>query len=144
MGGSPDHTRPSTRVASGPAYGGCIPPGGVGHDCGPDGGGGPDGGAGRTAEAGRTAAAARRGAYHESQGVDSGCGGGAAAGDVSGGHADGGVAGTAGNGAVNGWDSAAPLVAGCPQTGQNRASGCTECPHAQLPEPVTPAIVTAG
>ena len=133
MGGSPDGIRPSTRVASGPAYGGCIPPGGVGHDCGPDGGGGPDGEGGE-----------RRGAYQESQGVDSGCGGGAAAGDAGGGHADGGAAGTAGNGAVNGWDSAAPPVADCPQTGQNRAPGCTECPHAQLPEPVIPAIVTAG
>ena len=35
-------------------------------------------------------------------------------------------------------------AAGCPQTGQNKNPGCTGCPHAGLPEPATPAIVTAG
>jgi hypothetical protein len=34
-----------------------------------------------------------------------------------------GEAGTAGNGAVSGWDGAALPLAGCPQTGQNRAPG---------------------
>jgi hypothetical protein len=107
VGGSPDGTgpRPSTRVASGSADGGCIPPSGAGHGCGPDGGGG------------------RRGAYQESQGAGSGCGGGAAAGDADGGNVAWGEAGTAGNGAVSGWDGAALPLAGCPQTGQNRAPG---------------------
>jgi hypothetical protein len=50
---------PSTRVASGSAGGGSTLPGGIGHGCGPVDGDG-DGG--------------RRGAYQESQGVDSGCG----------------------------------------------------------------------
>ncbi len=127
MGGSPDGTRPSARVASGPAGGGCTPSGGAGHGCGPGGGGG-----------------GRRGAYQESQGTDSGCGGGAAAGATGGGNADCGKAGTTGNGTVDGWDGAAPPVAGPPQTGQNRVPGCAGCPHARLPEPATPAIVTAG
>jgi hypothetical protein len=52
-------------------------------------------------------------------------------------------AGTTGNGAVGGWDGAA-AVAGCPQAGQNRDPGCTECPHAGLAEPATPVIGTAG
>jgi hypothetical protein len=49
---------------------------------------------------------------------------------------------TTGNGAVDGWDDTALPVAGCPQTGQNQDPGCTECPHAGLLEPATPAIVT--
>ena len=120
---------PSTRVASGSAGGGSTLPGGIGHGCGPvdgDGGGG------------------RRGAYQESQGVDSGCDRGAAAGEVGADNADCGKAGTTGNGAVDGSDGAALPAAGCPQTGQNKNPGCTGCPHAGLPEPATPAIVTAG
>jgi len=122
---SPDGIKPSTRVASGPAGGGCTPSGGAGHGGGPDGGGG-----------------GRRGAYQESQGAGSG-GGGAAAGAAGGGNADCGQAGTTGNGAVDSWDGAAPPAAGSPQTGQNRVPGCAGCPHARLPEPATPAIVTA-
>ena len=91
VGGSPDGTRPrpSTRVASGSAGGGCTPPGGAGHGCGPDGGGG-----------------GRRGAYQESQGVDSGSATGAAMGDTDGD----GEEGITGNGAVDGWGGAARLV----------------------------------
>ena len=69
-------------------------------------------------------------------------GSGAAKGDNGGGNVDSGAAETAGNGAVDGWDGAA--VTGCPQTGQNQDPGCTGCPHAGLPEPARPAIVTAG
>jgi hypothetical protein len=76
--------------------------------------------------------------------VDSGCGSGAAVGDIDGGHVDCGEAGTTGNGAVDDRDGAALRVAGRPQTGQNRDPGGTGCPHARLPEPATPAIVTAG
>jgi hypothetical protein len=76
--------------------------------------------------------------------VDSGCGRGAAAGDTGADNADCGKAGTTGNGAVDGSDGAALPVAGDPQTGQNKNPGCTGCPHAGLPEPATPAIVTAG
>jgi len=76
---------------------------------GPDGGDGGDGG--------------RRGAYQESQGAGSGCGGGAAEGEADGGNVAWGGPGAAGNGAVSGWDGAALPVAGCPQTGQNRAPG---------------------
>ena len=54
-----------------------------------------------------------------------------------------GEAGTTGNGA-GGWGGATLPVAGCPQTGQNRDPGGMGCPHAGLPEPVAPAIVTAG
>ena len=67
------------------------------HGCGSDGGG-----------------AGRRGAYQESQGEGSACGGGAVTADSGGGEA-----GIAGNGAVSGWDSAAPPVTCRPQTGQN-------------------------
>jgi hypothetical protein len=74
--------------------------------------------------------------YQESHGEDSG--GGAVTGDA------GGEAEIAGNGAVNGWDGDAPPVTGRPQTGQNKAPGCAECPHAQSAEPATPAIATAG
>src|SRR6185437_2318721 len=90
VGGSPDGTGPgpSTRVAYG-SMGGCPPPGGAGHGCGPDGGGG-----------------GRRGAYQESQGAGSGCGGGAAAGEADGGNVAWGGPGAAGNGAVSGWDGA--------------------------------------
>ena len=118
---------PSTRVASGSAGGGGALPGGIGHGCGPVGGGG-----------------GRRGAYQESQGVDSGCDSGAAAGEVGADNADCGKAGTTGNGAVDGPDGAVLPVAGCPHTGQNKNPGCTGCPHAGLPEPATPAIVIAG
>ena len=76
--------------------------------------------------------------------MDSGCDRGAAAGDTGADNADCGKAGTTGNGAVDGSDGAALPVAGCPQTGQNTNPGCTGCPHAGLPEPATPAIVTAG
>jgi hypothetical protein len=65
-------------------------------------------------------------------------------GDTDGGNVVCGQAGTTGNGAVDGWDGATLPVTGCPQTGQNRAPGCTGCPHAGLPEPAAPAIVTAG
>ena len=72
-------------------------------------------------------------------------------GDTDGGNVDRGEAGTTGhgaaggwNGAVGGWNGAALPTAGCPQTGQNRCPGRTGCPHAGLPEPVVPAIVTAG
>ena len=129
VGRSPGGTgpRPSTRAESVPAGGSCTPPGGAGHACGPGCG---DGG--------------HRGAYQESQGSDPDCGSGAAAGDTGGGTVDCGQAGTAGNGAAGGWDGAAAPAAGCPQTGQNRDPGGTECPHAGLPEPATPAIGTAG
>jgi hypothetical protein len=81
--------------------------------------------------------------------VDSGCDSGAAAVDTGADNADcgkagWGKAGTTGNGAVDGSDGAALPVAGCPQTGQNKNPGCTGCPHAGLPKPATPAIVTAG
>jgi hypothetical protein len=76
--------------------------------------------------------------------VDPGCGGGAAVGDTDGDNADCAEAGTAGNGAVDGWDGTPPPVTGCPQSLQNRDPGCTGCPHAGLPDPATPAIVTAG
>jgi len=76
--------------------------------------------------------------------VDSGCDRGAAGGDTGADNADCGKAGTTGNGAVDGSDGAALPVADCPQTGQNTNPGCTGCPHAGLPEPATPAIVTAG
>jgi hypothetical protein len=102
-------------------------PGSVGHGCGPDGGSG-----------------GRRGAYHESQGADSGCGTGAAADGTGGGNLDCGEAGTTGNGAIDGSDGAALPAVGRPQTGQNRDPGCTGCLHAGLREPDTPAIVTAG
>jgi hypothetical protein len=69
---------------------------------------------------------------------------GAAMGDSGGGNVDCGEAETTGNGAVDGWDGAALPVVGCPQTGQNQAPGDTECPHAGLLEPATPAIITAG
>ena len=75
--------------------------------------------------------------------MDSGCGSGAAVGDTGGTVACG-AAGTTGNGAANGWGGAALPVADCPQAGQNRDPGGTGCPHAELPEPVSPAIVTAG
>ena len=119
---------PSTRVASGSTGGGGTPSGGIGHGCGPV--DGDDDG--------------RRGAYQESQGVDSGCDRGAAAGDTGADNADCGTAGTTGNGAVDGSGGAALPAADCPQTGQNKNPGCTGCPHAGLPEPATPAIVTAG
>jgi hypothetical protein len=67
-----------------------------------------------------------------------------AAGDTDGGTVDCGQAGATGDGAAGGWDGAAAPVDGCPQTGQNRDPGCTECPHARLPEPATPAIGIAG
>jgi hypothetical protein len=134
VGRPPDGTGPglSTRVASGSATGGGTPPGGTppsgaGHGCGPVGGGG-----------------LRRGAYQESQGEDSDCGSGAGAGDTGGGNVDCGEAEATGNGAVDGSDGAALPAAGSPQTGQNKNPGCTGCPHAGLPEPATPAIVTAG
>jgi hypothetical protein len=76
--------------------------------------------------------------------VDSGCDRGAAAGATGADNADCGKAGTAGSGAVDGSDGAALPAASCPQTGQNKNPGCTGCPHAGLPEPATPAIVTAG
>jgi hypothetical protein len=76
--------------------------------------------------------------------VASGCDRGAAAGDTGADNVDCGKAGTTGNGAVDGSDGAALAAAGCPQTGQNKNPGCTGCPHAGLPEPATPAIVTAG
>ena len=69
-------------------------------------------------------------------------GSGAAKGDNGGGNVDSGTAETAGNGAVD--DGAPRPVTGCPQTGQNQDPGCTGCPHAGLPEPATPVIVTAG
>ena len=112
VGRSPDGAGPrsSNRVASGSPGGGRAPPRGGGdanavgaagraagpraaaevvawwrgHGCGPDGEGG-----------------GRRGAYQESQGADSGCGGGAAVGDIDGGDVDCGEAGTTGNGAVD-------------------------------------------
>jgi len=76
--------------------------------------------------------------------VDSGCDRGAAAGATGADNAVCGKAGTTGSGAVDGSDGAALPAAGCPQTGQNKNPGCTGCPHAGLPEPATPAIVTAG
>lgn len=76
--------------------------------------------------------------------MGSGCDRGAAAGDTGADNADCGKAGTTGSGAVDGSGGAALPVAGCPQTGQNKNPGCTGCPHAGLPEPATPAIVTAG
>jgi len=76
--------------------------------------------------------------------VASGCDRRAAAGEVGADNADCGKAGTTGSGAVDGSGGAALPVAGCPQTGQNKNPGCTGCPHAGLPEPATPAIVTAG
>jgi hypothetical protein len=76
--------------------------------------------------------------------VDSGCDRGAAAGATGADNADRVEAGTTGSGVVDGSDGAALPVAGCPQTGQNKNPGCTRCPHAGLPEPATPAIVTAG
>ena len=72
--------------------------------------------------------------------MDSGWATGAAMGDTDGD----GEEGITGNGAVDGWGGAARPALGCPQTGQNRDPGGTGCPHAGLPEPVTPAIVTAG
>jgi hypothetical protein len=118
--------KPSKRVASRSAGGGCPPSGGTGHGCGADGRGG-----------------GHRGAYQDSQGVDSVCGTGAARGDSGDGNAGCGAV-TAGNCAVDGWDGAALPVADCPHTGQNRDPGCTGCPHAGLPEPASLAIVTAG
>jgi hypothetical protein len=114
---------PSTRVTSGSAGGGCTPPGGAGHGCGPGGG--------------------HRGAYHESQDPDPGCGSPAAAGGTDGTMACG-QAGAAGNGAADCADGAVLPATGCPQTGHNPAPGGTGCPHAGLPEPAAPAIVTAG
>lgn len=81
--------------------------------------------------------------------MDSACDRGAVEGDTGAdsadwGKADCGRAGTAGNGVVDGSDGAALPAVGCPQTGQNKNPGCTGCPHAGLPEPATPAIVTAG
>ena len=76
--------------------------------------------------------------------MDSGCDRGAAMGDTGADNADCGRAGTTGSGAVDGSDGAALPEAGCPQTGQDKNPGCTGCPHAGLPEPATPAIVTAG
>jgi hypothetical protein len=138
VGGPSDGTGagPSTRVASGSAGGGGPPPGGgdwnavgaasqsaevagAGPGASPGGTGhgcGPDGDDGR------------RGAYQESQGEDSG------------------ASETTGNGAVDDGDGDGDGLSAtdCPHTGQNRAPGCTGCPHAGLPEPATPAIVTAG
>jgi hypothetical protein len=76
--------------------------------------------------------------------VDSDCDRGAAAGATGADNADCGKAGTTGSGAVDGSDGAARPGASCPQTGQNKNPGGTGCPHAGLPEPATPAIVTAG
>src|SRR5436190_17366907 len=70
---------PSIRVASGSSGGGSTLPGGIGHGCGPVDGDDDDG---------------RRGAYQESQGVASGCDGGAVAGDTGADSADCGTAGT--------------------------------------------------
>jgi len=151
VGKSPDGIGPgsSIRVASGPAGGGAPSssggdanvvraaeaagdgqgrsPGEAGH------GGGPGGGSG-----------GRRGAYQESQGPGSGCDSGAARGDNGGGNVDCGAAGTTGSGAVDGSDGAPLAAASCPQNGQNQDPGGTGYPHAGLPQPATPAIVTAG
>ena len=138
-GRSPDGTgpRPSTRVASGSAGCSCtLPGGGAGHGCGP--------GGGVRAPTAAGPGGRRRGAYQESQGPGSDCDSGAARGDNGGGNVDCGEVGTIGNGAVDGSDGAPLPVPGCPQNGQNRDPGCTGYPHAGLPQPATPAIVTAG
>jgi len=125
--GSPAGSRPqasgrpqgSARVASGPAGAGCAPPGGAGQDCGPPGGPdhdcglpcGPDHDCGLPCGS-DGGGVGRRGAYQESHGEDSACGGVVTA-DSSG------EAGIAGNGAVNGWGGAGSPATGRPQTGQN-------------------------
>ena len=125
--------RPVARAASGSASG-CTPSG-DGHGSGP---------AGRSGRRSGGGGGGRRGAYQDSQGGGSGGASGAAAGDTGAENMDCGEAETTGNGAVDGWDGVALSAASCPQTGQNQDPGGTGCPHAALPEPATPAIITAG
>jgi len=161
VGGSPRDAGPGPFgcVADGSAGGdgtpaggvGCgrVPPGEAGWDAagGPDGGDDGGGGAYQESHDGDFRFGSG-GNVGDADGGSAGCGGAADAegGLAPGGDADGDGAGGADSRTVDGSDGATLPAAAvwCPQTGQNRASGCPRCPHARLRVPSASVIVTAG